>query len=305
MARSIFIESPNAFYHVMSRGLNRQSLFYSSKDFNTFINLLRTGVKKFNIKIFAFCLMTNHYHIYLSTPDGNISKFMKFINQSYAQYYLKKYPEKDGHVFKGRYKRILVEDDKYSQALIAYVHNNPYKLTEDVADWSYSSYASYFDEKLAFDFVDYGWTLAQFSNDLHSFKIFHDHMKETKWNFEEHVKVNSFIGSDQFIKKVSEQYLDYDVINNEEVTGIGELKKDFDLEKLTSEISRLETSLQIKFDLQVYFFKELVNFTLKAIAIRFNRSPKSISKSNIKFKKKIVESKELQKVIYEIISRVN
>jgi REP element-mobilizing transposase RayT len=118
MARALKIEFPNAFYHVMSRGQNRQTLFFSPEDFNIFINLIRTEVKKFNIKIFAFCLMTNHYHLYLSTPDANLSKFIKSINQRYAQYYLKKYPERDGHVFRGRYKRVLVENELYSKNLL-------------------------------------------------------------------------------------------------------------------------------------------------------------------------------------------
>ena len=125
MSRPLHIEFKNAFYHVASRGINRQALFLDSEDSNVFIGILRKVVIKFNLRLFAFCLMTNHYHLYLSTPEANLAKAIKALNQRYAIYFLSKYKDKDGKVFKARYMRRLVEDDLYSKNLIAYVHNNP------------------------------------------------------------------------------------------------------------------------------------------------------------------------------------
>ena len=74
MTRDLSIEFPDAFYHVCSRGINRQNLYNQEDDFFYFLSLCRKAVEKFNIRIFAFCLMHNHYHLYLSTPDANLSK---------------------------------------------------------------------------------------------------------------------------------------------------------------------------------------------------------------------------------------
>jgi putative transposase len=292
---------PHIFY---TPGLNRQALFYDQEDFNVCIKFLRVAVKKFQTRVFAFCLMANHYHIYLSTPNVNISKFMQYINQRYAQDFLKKYQTKDGHVFKGRYRRILVEDDKYSLNLIAYVHNNPYKLKKDVKDWSYSSYASYFNEEKILDFVDYNWVLAQFSNDLKLFESFHKQMQESKWDIEEHITTKYFLGSDEFIGRIIDQHLNQELIYHEDIPGIGELKKNFDLEKINSEINKLSLDLRTKSKIEVYFLKEFANYSLKELAKQFNKTTKAISKSNIKFKKKIAEEKELQKIVHTIIRRV-
>lgn len=140
MARPVHIEFENAFYHIAARGINYQDLFSDAEDSQTFIRLLRKLVFKFNIRLFAFCLIDNHYHLYLCTPDANLSKFTKALNHSYAMYFLKKYPQKDGKVFRNRPMKKIVEDDQYSLTLIAYIHNNPYKLIEKVEDWKYSSF---------------------------------------------------------------------------------------------------------------------------------------------------------------------
>ncbi|MDA1020400.1 MAG: transposase [Cyanobacteria bacterium] len=214
------MEFENAFYHVASRGINRQNLFCDLEDNIVFMRLLRKMVFKYNIRLFAFCLMSNHYHLYFSSPNANLSIFIKALNQSYAIYFLKKYPEKDGTVYKGRYMRKLVEKDRYSLALIAYIHNNPYKLIDEVQDWSYSSYSSYLDSTERFDFIDYNFGLTGFAGSVQKFKSFHDEMRKAEWNPEDHTVAKSFIGSKEFAKNIIQEHLSLDQIYNEEILGM-------------------------------------------------------------------------------------
>jgi hypothetical protein len=126
-------------------------------------------------------------------------------------------------------------------------------------------------------------------------------MKDIKWNCDEHVKANNFICGDDFINKIVNQYLDFDVINYEDITGIGELRNNCNIENLIKEINSKELPNKTKFDLEIYFLKEFIGKSLKELADKYNKNSKSISKSNIRFKKKIKNDPQIQKIVREII----
>jgi REP element-mobilizing transposase RayT len=77
MARPLRIEYPGAFYHVINRGLERREIYRSPKDYEYFLGLLAHLHEKYGILIYSYCLMPNHYHLYLQTPTGNLSKAMR------------------------------------------------------------------------------------------------------------------------------------------------------------------------------------------------------------------------------------
>jgi len=124
MSRDIRIEYKNAFYHVTSRGNTRSRIFKKDEDRIKFLNYLEQLHDKFDVKIHSYCLMSNHYHLLLETPQGNLSKVMHKLNTSYTNYY-NYCNHRTGHLFSGRYKAILVEKDSYAQMLSAYIHLNP------------------------------------------------------------------------------------------------------------------------------------------------------------------------------------
>lgn len=126
MPRPIRIKYENAIYHVMNRGQNRQKIFREAKDYQRFMNLLKDCVERWQVQIHAFSLMRNHYHILIQTPLSNISRVMRHIDGLYTQWYNKKY-KKDGALFRGRYKSILVEEQGYLVELLRYIHLNPVK----------------------------------------------------------------------------------------------------------------------------------------------------------------------------------
>ncbi|MFT5206851.1 MAG: putative transposase [Candidatus Omnitrophota bacterium] len=123
MSRPLRIQYPNAFYHIMNRGLNRRIIFNGESDYNAFLKLLEESVNLWKIRVHAFNLMSNHYHIIIETPLGNLSRAMRHIDGIYTQRYNRRH-NRDGALFKGRYKSILIDKDSYLTTLVRYIHLN-------------------------------------------------------------------------------------------------------------------------------------------------------------------------------------
>lgn len=134
------------FYHIMVQGIEKKNIFYKTKYREKYIELIKENSKKYNIIIISLCVMTNHAHIIIHCQDNeSMSKFMKSINTSYANYY-NKLEERVGYVFRDRYLSEPIFDERYLFNCIAYVHNNPVKagMVKRREDYKYSSYNSYF-----------------------------------------------------------------------------------------------------------------------------------------------------------------
>ena len=143
MARPWRIEFPQAVYHVTARGNNRADIVRDDHDRREFIALLAAAALRFNLKIFAFCLMQNHYHLFLRTPDANLSRAMHWLNATYTIRFNRR--RRHGHVFQGRYKSMLVADTAHWSVLSIYIHLNPVRagMAAQAADYEWSSARDY------------------------------------------------------------------------------------------------------------------------------------------------------------------
>lgn len=141
MARPLRIEFPGALYHVTSRGDRREPIFDDDEDRLAFLRVLAEVVERFNWICHAFCLMTNHYHLVVETPDGNLSKGMRQLNGVYTQASNRRH-HKSGHLFQGRFKAILVDKNRYLLELARYVVLNPVRagIVAHPNDYPWSSY---------------------------------------------------------------------------------------------------------------------------------------------------------------------
>lgn len=141
MSRPLRIEFPNALYHVTARGDRREEIFEDDQDRRMFLATLEQVVDRFNWVCHAWCLMDNHYHLLVQTPDGNLSKGMRQLNGVFTQASNRRHG-RVGHLFQGRFKAILVDRDAYLLELSRYVVLNPVRagMTNDPADWPWSSY---------------------------------------------------------------------------------------------------------------------------------------------------------------------
>ncbi len=141
MSRPLRIESPNAWYHVMNRGARRQAIFLTDADRRTFRTLLGRTFVRFGLETYAYCFMTNHFHLLVRTPNANLSASMHWLSSSYVRKFNRN-NELDGPLFRGRFKAILVQTGDYVTNASRYIHRNPVAahIVEDPADYPYSSF---------------------------------------------------------------------------------------------------------------------------------------------------------------------
>ncbi len=156
MSRPLRLEFPGAWYHVMNRGLARQPIFRNRDCYAVFLDTLVEAHRRFDLQIHAYCLMGNHYHLLVHTPRGNLGRAMRHINGVYTQRF-NRLQHRDGPLFRGRYKAILVDADSYLLSLSRYIHRNPIEtrkpLVDRLEDFAWSSYPAYVNQSPAPDWL--------------------------------------------------------------------------------------------------------------------------------------------------------
>ena len=166
MARPLRIEYKGAVYHITSRGNARQIIFLNDEDRLGFLKILEEVVARYNWLCHAYCLMTNHYHLLVETPDANLSRGMRQLNGVYTQTFNRKHA-RSGHLLQGRYKAIIVEKESHLLELARYIVLNPVRaeLVRHPRAWRWSSYRATAGEKEAPGFLTVDWILSQFHQD--------------------------------------------------------------------------------------------------------------------------------------------
>jgi putative transposase len=146
MARSPRILYPNAFYHVMNRGGARRTIYQNDEQRLLFLSLLEASSQKFEVEIHAYCLMDNHFHLLIQTPQANLSETLHWITNQYARR-INKEMRLDGSLFRGRFKAITIDADNYLVQVSRYIHLNPVKakICSNPQEYPWSSYKGYID----------------------------------------------------------------------------------------------------------------------------------------------------------------
>jgi putative transposase len=164
MARPLRIEFAGALYHVTSRGDRREPIFEDDEDRLEYLKILAEVVKRFNWLCHGYCLMTNHYHLVVETPEGNLSKGMRQLNGMYTQASNRRHG-RTGHLFQGRFKSILVDKDSYLLELTRYVVLNPVraKMVKKPGEYKWSSYRAMIGEQASPEWLATDGLLLQFS----------------------------------------------------------------------------------------------------------------------------------------------
>jgi len=214
MSRPLRIEYPGAWYHVMNRGRRSEVTFPEYKDYYRFIDLLKESCELWNIHISAYCLMPNHYHLLIHTPDGNLSRCMRHINGVYTQRYNKAHGC-GGQLFRGRFKSILVEGDPYLLQLVRYIHRNPLraKLTKNIDNYKWSSHAGYLSNAKQWDWLRKDFILSMLTSEaasqVNAYKHFvqMDDSKELLGMLES-PKWPPFLGGKQFLDWVKQTFFE-------------------------------------------------------------------------------------------------
>lgn len=213
MSRPLRIEYPNAFYHVMNRGLNRQPIYLIDDDYEIFLEVVKESAKFFDIRIISFCLMPNHYHLLIQTPKANLSRAMRHLNGVYTQRF-NRYHKKDGPLFRGRYKAILVQEDEYLTHVIRYIHLNPIQanLTEGLLKYPWTSHKQYLKSQDQAPWLHVRLGLAFFSKQLKkALKSYREFMKggvdPKTLAFYGKKKQSPILGDPDFLNYIKEKYI--------------------------------------------------------------------------------------------------
>ncbi|MCF8111882.1 MAG: transposase [Desulfobacteraceae bacterium] len=211
MARQLRIEFSGAYYHVFSRGNNRADIFCSDKDRRVFLDLLEILSERFAVEIHAYVLMDNHYHLLLRTLEPNLSNAMQWLGTTYTLHCNTK-NSKTGHLFQGRFKSILVENDQYLTQLSFYIHRNPLRagLAGSLAEFKWSSYHYYVYPKTPPPWLKTDLILSMFHSHKDPHKAYRSAIKqyaEQQSSPVEEIRHGFIYGSEKFADFIKDRYL--------------------------------------------------------------------------------------------------
>jgi putative transposase len=322
MARPLRIQYPNAVYHVMNRGLGRQRTFLIDDDYEVFLETIKESSRYFNVHIVSYCLMSNHYHLLVQTPNANLNRMMRHLNGVYTQRFNKAH-RSDGPLFRGRYKAILVQEDEYLTHLIRYIHLNPItaNLAQNLTHYPWTSHKAYLNAQDKEDDKGFPWLrvrlgLSFFSDKLdQALKGYQDYLKQgidpQTQAFYFHKKQKPIFGDPDFIEMIKQKYIP---ANQKLSTEIPE-KRLYEGHKITDRIIA-ETSKLFKVPIRslgqsrrgqtnrprllaIYLTRELSGLTLPEIAESFNMNTYKTAATSCQRSKGMLQSDRPFKKLYD------
>ncbi len=212
MSRPLRIAYRDAWYHIMNRGRQGEPILADNREYRAFVELLQETRETWNLRIAAYCLMPNHYHLLVQTPDANISRCMRHIDGVYTQRY-NRFHRCDGPLFRGRYKSILLGADTYLLQLVRYIHRNPLRagLTDNLNGYAWSSHRGYLSRSKRWDWLHKEYVLSMLSKSkadrLRRYRQFVSVEDEEEISkVYERKKWPSVLGSDGFVKTIKETF---------------------------------------------------------------------------------------------------
>ena len=203
MSRPLQIQFPEAVYHVMNRGAARQPTFTDEGDYQAFLDTLAEAHRLWGIEVFAYSLMGNHYHLCLRTPKGNLSRVMRHVDGIYTQRFNRRH-RRDGTLFRGRYKAILIDADEYLAAVVRYIHLNAIEagIVNMPEDYRWASHRYYHQAKGVPNWLNTAEAVEQIGGR----QAFHEFVlsgnEESLKQYYEAQRQSPILGSEEFIERV-------------------------------------------------------------------------------------------------------
>ena len=294
MSRAWRIEYEGALYHILSRGNEQGDIFYDNADRVLFLDTIGQMSERFEVAIYAYVLMDNHYHLLVKTRRANLSKAMHWFGTTYTQRFNNRH-NRSGHLFQGRYKSIIIENDAYLMQLSCYVHRNPLRagLVKRLAEYPWSSYLAYGYGKPAPEWLSTDLILSQFQPGLERSQYrdkVQKYSNEEKRLWED-FRHGLFLGSKEFVKRLRKEFLpekaDTEIPSQRRAVTISRPDEAVDkagrllgchvddfLEK-----QRVRGQLKEKRDLMIYFIWQTGLLTNEKIGALFGINYSSVSHS--------------------------
>ncbi|MDY6973082.1 MAG: transposase [Thermodesulfobacteriota bacterium] len=210
MGRAWRIEFEGGLYHILSRGNERKEIFYDDQDHQLFLKTIGEMSERFEVDVYAYVLMGNHYHILLKTNRANLSKAMQWIGLTYTRRFNLRH-FRAGHLFQGRFKSIIVQNDAYLMRLSCYIHRNPLRagIVERLADYRWSSYKAYAYSDKAPEWLKTKPIFSQFKvkDKTKAYREKVQRYAKEEQELWEDLRHGMIIGSKKFVEKIRSAYL--------------------------------------------------------------------------------------------------
>jgi REP element-mobilizing transposase RayT len=190
----------------MNRGQSRRNIFIENKGRQSFLDLLADMARLWKVEIYAYCLMDNHYHLLLSTPTGVLSRPMRHLDGIYTQKF-NRIHHRDGPLFRGRYKAILIDAEEYFLSVVRYIHKNPLGagVVSDIDRYRWSSHWGYLNKKQCPDWLERRSVMSRFGG-LKEYRRFMDEeIEERIEEFYQGPYQKPVLGSKEFIGRVNQR----------------------------------------------------------------------------------------------------
>lgn len=305
MARPLRVQYPGACYHVTSRGNEQKAIFKSRKDREKFLSYLESAVVRYGAVIHVWCLMDNHYHLFLETPSGNLSQIMRHLNGAYTTYFNVK-RNRVGHLFQGRYKAILVEADQYAAELSRYIHLNPVRagVVDAPEGYLWSSYRSYIGRHEPPAWLKTEFILGFFAGETAEAKQKYREFVEELLGSEYHSPLqatvaSSLLGTPQFINKISERHVG-EKGNDRNVPALRELIQRPSIDEILQSITANLAGEKLLRNISIYCCRKYSGAKLKEIGDRFGISDAAVSQAS----RRLELQAETDSRVKELIQRV-
>jgi putative transposase len=312
MTRPLRIQYPDAWYHVMNRGRSKVQIFCSREDYSAFIEILKEASSLWKVRVAAYCLMSNHYHLLVQTPEANLSRYMRHINGIYTQYFNRTH-KSDGQLFRGRYKSIVIDGDSYLLELVRYTHRNPLHagLVKRLEDYSWSSHRAYISKGNEANWLHKDFVLSMLEeNKSKRRQAYIDFVKheepETIKALYEKSKLPLLLGTKDFIDDIKQKF--YDKVTIKEMPQKRELfLAESRIEKAVSRVYQIEVAELLRSrrgtynearNVAIYLMRKYTGTTLKHIGSHFGMSSySSVGSVIIRIKQAMDKNKKLRQRI--------
>ena len=328
MARPLRIQYPGAYYHVMNRGNHREDIFVTDTDRRRFVDALVDSSETFSVYLIGYVLMDNHFHLLIQTARANLSEFMRHFIVTYTVGFNRRHG-RHGHVFQGRFKSLLVEEDEYLLPLSRYIHLNPIRpgkfknhdiqsKVDYLKKYPWSTYPGYCYLRKRDKNIDYGWLLNTYFDEdsaqgRRRYRAYvHQGIEGEIENPFEEVTHQSILGTQSFVEWVKNKLPRKD---QREIPSLRKLQHDIPAENIVEEVAlagqvqtedlldrktKLKELRQIAMELSYCYSNE----KQAEIGAIFGVDYSTVSQSRARLKAKLKSSRKLNKQFRRIKEQV-
>jgi putative transposase len=311
MARPLRIKYPGAIYHIINRGCRKDKIFRRIGDREEFLERLTASSQKYDIVVHGYCLMDNHFHLLIETPNENLSAFMQLLQCGYANWFKVRY-KIVGPLFQSRFKSVLVEDESYLVTLSAYIHLNPYraKIVDDPSTYRWSSCGQFLRNEKS-ELVDPSFVL-EYAGGVDNYNFILNEMMEDSPLPEAIYGKHSILGTAAFKEKIARQLNESEIDFNclTEVRKMKSIPPDKLRQKIVEVLNIEEKTLTEKTyrnhvrKTYLYLLKKHTTLKVSEIAELVAMNQHSAGELIRRFEKEIEQNEEIKKMIEKIEERL-